>query len=132
MLWWNDDLKTGVESIDEQHKSIFYKANEIFDMGIDTDMEDLKNTINFLMCYTNNHFLEEEQLMMENQYNEFIEHRRQHNLFVEEIYKIYKRVDKGQVDDDLFNDLKIMIIEWFAKHINGSDKNFVKYFNSIK
>ncbi len=132
MLWWNDELETGVKSIDMQHKSIFDKSNEIFDMGEDTDIEDLEEVISFLMCYTNNHFSDEEQLMLENQYSEFIEHRRQHNLFVEEIYKLYLRVEKNEINEDLFNDLKVIIIEWFARHINTSDKEFVEYFNTIE
>lgn len=128
MLWWNDELETGIKSVDEQHKSIFSKANEIFDMGKNTQKKDLKRIINFLMSYTNNHFLEEEQLMIENQYGRFMEHRKQHNLFVEAIYKIYLRVDNDEIDEDLFNDLKILIIEWLAKHINVEDKDFVRFF----
>lgn len=127
MLWWSDDLKTGVEQIDNEHKSIFDKANEIFDLGKNTTIEELKSVISFLMSYTNNHFLEEEQLMIENQYDKFLEHKERHNLFVEEVYKIYLRANEGEIDEDLFNDLKILIIEWLAKHINGYDKEFVKF-----
>lgn len=132
MLWWNDDLQTGIKSIDDQHKAIFSKANEIFDIGINTKKEDLKKIINFLMSYTNNHFLEEEQLMIESGYNKFMEHKQQHNLFVEEIYKVYLRVENDEINEDLFDDLKIMIIEWLTKHINNSDKDFVKYFKTAR
>ncbi len=129
MLWWTDDLETGIETIDNQHKTIFNKANEIFDLGKDTEVDKLKEIISFLMSYTNSHFLEEEQLMIDNQYNEFLEHKESHNLFVEEIYKIYLRVENGKIDEDLFNDLKALIIEWLARHINTKDKNFVRFLS---
>lgn len=131
MLWWNDELETGVKVIDEQHKSIFVMANEIFEMGIKTNIEDLKKIISFLMSYSNNHFSEEEQLMTECDYDRLLEHREQHNLLVEEIYKIYLRVNNSKIDE-LFNDLKLFTIELLANHINTVDKDFVKFYNNVK
>lgn len=132
MLWWNDNLATGVKTIDDQHKSIFDKANEIFDMGKNTKPKELKEIISFLISYTNNHFLDEEQLMLENHYGSFIEHREQHNLFVKEIYKIYLRANNEEINEELFNDLKVLIIQWLANHINNADKKFVDFYREVK
>lgn len=124
MLWWTDELETGVELIDSQHKSIFKKAHEIFELGVDFDKKELKKMIGFLMGYTNNHFTDEENLMVDYEYKDLLEHRRQHNYFVEEIYKIYLRSTE-KIDEKLLNDLKDLVTKWLREHINVHDKKFV-------
>lgn len=37
MLEWNRDLEMGVKTIDDQHKAIILKANEIFQMDENTE-----------------------------------------------------------------------------------------------
>ena len=125
MLWWSDSLKTGIESIDNQHKAMFNKADEIFNLGADVDKDEFKKVISFLMSYTNNHFSEEEELMVTYRYENLIEHRREHNYFVEEIYKLYIESFKG-ISLELLIELKILIIEWLANHINVDDKKFIE------
>lgn len=124
MLWWTEDLRTGIEKIDEQHKSIFDKASEIFDLGSQSKLEDIEEVFIFLMNYASNHFYQEETLMIENSYNNFIDHRRQHNYFIEELYKIYMKTIDNNSEESL-NDLKVLIIDWLVNHINVADKEFI-------
>lgn len=125
MLLWSDDLETGIESIDSQHKSIFEKAEEIFELDIDVNQDKFKKLISFLMSYTNAHFSDEEELMINYGYEDLVEHRREHNYFVEEIYKIYLESMK-KIDQETIIKLKILIIEWLANHIKVDDKKFIK------
>ncbi len=126
MLWWTDDLKTGIDSIDKQHKSIFDKASEIFNLETNSSTKEIESIFVFLMSYANNHFYEEEILMMENSYENFIEHRRQHNYFIEEIYNIYQNIINGHASEENLNNLKVLIIDWLANHINGDDKKYIE------
>lgn len=125
MLWWTDDLKTGIKTIDEQHKGIFDKAREIINLGVNSDIKDIEKIFVFLMSYANNHFYEEELFMMEHSYKDFIEHRNQHNYFIIEIYKIYQKIINEGVSEETLNDLKVLIIEWLANHISGDDKRYI-------
>ena len=78
------------------------------------------------MDYSNNHFYDEEKLMMVEEYEGFIDHRSKHNYFIEKIYEIYQKIiDKGLTEDDL-NNLKVLIIEWLVNYINGDDKKFIE------
>lgn len=125
MLWWTDDLRVGIDSIDKQHKSIFDKASEIFNLGKDSNMEEIEKVFIFLMSYANNHFYDEEILLMENSYEDFVGHRRKHNYFMEEIYKIYQKTIGGQVSEETLNELKVLIIDWLANHINSDDRKYI-------
>ncbi|MCK9444615.1 MAG: bacteriohemerythrin [Tissierellaceae bacterium] len=126
MLWWTDDLKTGIEIIDKQHKSIFDKANKIFNLGTSSSREEIEKIFIFLMNYTINHFSDEEKVMLDNHYDDFMKHREQHNYFVEQVYKIYYNFKGDKITDEALNELKMLIIEWLANHINKDDKDFIK------
>lgn len=124
MLWWTEDLETGIDIIDEQHKSIFDKAKEIFDLGPESDIETVEKIFIFLMNYANNHFYEEEMLMLENSYKGFLNYRKKHNHFIEEIYRIYQKTIENSSEENL-NELKVLIIDWLANHISCDDKEFI-------
>jgi len=126
MLWWTDDLKIGIDSIDNQHKSIFDKSNEVFNLGIESDIYDIEKVFTFLMNYATNHFYEEEAVMIECKYDNFLVHRNQHNYFIEEIYKIYQNIINNNICESNLNDLKVLIIEWLANHINFDDRQFIE------
>lgn len=126
MLWWTEELRTGIDYIDKQHKSIFDKANEIFNLGIESETKDVEKTFKFLINYSNDHFHEEEEYMIELKYNDFIEHRNQHNYFVESIYKIYENIMINGLSMENINNLQVLIIEWLANHISVYDKKFIK------
>lgn len=127
MLWWTDDLKIGIESIDKQHKAIFDKSNEIFNLGIKSDISDIEKIFTFLMSYATNHFYEEESVMIESKYDKFIEHRNQHNYFIEEVYMIYQDIISSDLSEASLNDLKVLIIDWLANHISYDDKQFIEH-----
>ena len=132
MLRWDDSIETGIKNIDDQHKSIIIKANEVLNMDENTSKGDLSQIVSFLMSYTNNHFLEEERLMIESNYDKFIEHRQEHNLFVEEVYKIYLRINNEKMDKKIFEDLKNTMVTWLEKHLHNADKNFAQHMKNIR
>lgn len=129
MLWWTDDLETGISTVDEQHKNMFNKANEIFDLGINEDIGKVKKIFIFLMEYSNNHFHDEEKLMIQEEYKGFMKHRTEHNFFIEKIYEIYQSISSEGITEDNLNDLKVLIIDWLVNHINGEDKEFIRSRN---
>lgn len=132
MLRWDDSLETGIKIIDDQHKAIITKANKILKMDANTDKSELSEIISFLMSYTNNHFLEEERLMIESNYDKFIEHRQEHNLFVEEIYRIYLRINNNGIDTKIFDDLKNIMVNWLERHLHDADRDFATHINKAK
>ena len=126
MLWWTEDLATGVEVIDNQHKSIFKKAEEIISLEPTTDKETINNLFTFLMDYSKNHFNEEEKFMIENVYMGFKEHREEHTYFIEELHEIYLLASIEGNSEDVINRLKLLIINWLVEHINTQDKKFIQ------
>lgn len=125
MLWWTDELKTGVDQIDNQHKTIFEKANLVFNLEKDSNKEELEEVFVFLMDYANNHFYEEEAMMMKYNYEGFLDHRKEHNYFIEEIYNIYQDVKENAMNENNITLLKALFIDWLINHISVEDKKYV-------
>lgn len=130
MLWWDEKLATGIETIDNQHKSIFQKAEDILSFDRETGMADIKEALSYLIKYTVNHFANEEDAMMQIGYPNFVKHREEHSYFMNEIYKLGIVIrDKG-VNQDVVDQLKLLIIEWLINHISESDKAFVDFYKN--
>ena len=62
---WTDDLSVGVELIDEQHKELFNRINDLVTaIKSATCTYKLPDVIQFLEDYIVKHFSEEERYMM--------------------------------------------------------------------
>lgn len=129
MLWWTDDLKIGVENIDNQHKMIFDKANDIFNLGINAKKEEIEKVFIFLMEYTTNHFFEEEELMRLNDFPYYENHKKSHSHFMGEVKKLYDGIVNHGISEDDLNRLKVLIIELLGWHISKEDQLFVDFIN---
>ncbi|NIS21839.1 MAG: hemerythrin family protein, partial [Thermoplasmata archaeon] len=80
---WTPDLATGVELIDEQHKQLIDRMNELdravrFSRGVPKIIK----TLDFLIEYTDFHFGTEEKNMVELKYPEYEDHKENHAEFV--------------------------------------------------
>lgn len=126
MLWWDERLTTGVEAIDQQHKSIFRKANQILSLEVTTDYEEIMTEFDFLVDYALEHFSQEEKVMLEYHYEGFKHHRMQHSYFMNEIFDIKMELKEGNITVDVLDKLKLLIIEWLVNHINQEDKALVE------
>lgn len=133
MLWWDESLATGVQVIDQQHKGIFDKVEEILSLEETTDIKRIKKSLKFLVHYAMTHFADEESLMIQNSYPDFLKHREEHTYFMKELFEITKGIlQSSKIDVDNIDNLKLLVVEWLANHIHGSDKTFVAYSNSVK
>lgn len=132
MLWWNENLSIGIESIDQQHKSIFDKTGEILSLEETTDIATINKTFEFLINYVTTHFGDEESLMIQKGYPGFIKHREEHTYFMKELFKIVgKVINSEKIEEENIDKLKLLVIEWLVNHIHESDKTFVSFCNSL-
>lgn len=129
MLWWRENLATGIKMIDDQHKGIFEKTEKVLSLDSSSDKKAVNDTFIFLMNYCVNHFSEEEQAMLEYGYKDFKHHREQHNYFIEELYKIHTDIKTNGINEDALDSLKVLVIDWLANHISEEDKKFADSIN---
>lgn len=69
---WNESLSVGVDQIDEQHKELFKRVDQLFEAGKNQKAKEyIGELLDFLDDYTKKHFQEEEQYMQRIQYPEY-------------------------------------------------------------
>lgn len=122
---WTDDLKTGDEVVDYQHKKIFYYLNILI---ATTDRKDiafhiLQNTINGLVEYTNIHFADEEMILQSLNCPDFEIHQKEHRACANQILSFKQRFDKGE---DIRVELIAFIKNWLTDHLKEVDMKALK------
>lgn len=131
MFVWTEELATGNRQIDDQHKEIFRKADDVFRLTEDLspggfDPELVKKSFKFLVTYVFEHFNNEEQLMRESQYADYESHRNAHVQFLKKINQLNKNLKEQGVTPEFASELKMIIIELLVEHIDELDKKFAK------
>lgn len=118
----SDDLITGVEAVDDQHRQLFAWGNALlFPEGDDLDATEFNNGLSYLDAYVSFHFATEEQAMKAAGYPRFEAHHWQHSHFRREIRQLRDRALADGPSHPLALQLHYLLHDWFAGHIRFSD-----------
>ncbi|HEY6612204.1 MAG TPA: bacteriohemerythrin [Pseudomonas sp.] len=124
---WSSELEVGIELIDEQHRWLVDKTNELFDrlVSAEPDAAEIGEVLEGLMDYTMNHFIVEEEIFHRLGYSETEAHKAQHDKFTAQIMDLLQRHDAGEISGSETLDL---LAEWLTHHILKVDKAYVSFF----
>lgn len=125
-LIWQDDLNTGIEVIDNQHRRIVEMINHLHGMHPGTERLVVAEVIDELVDYTLSHFAFEEALMEDAGYTFSHAHKRVHEIFTKRVSEYRMRFAAGE---DITGELKHMLSRWLFNHIRSDDK---AYADSVK
>lgn len=126
LVEWSQDLETGIELIDSQHKMLCAYINALHraaekNHGGQAIME----IVGCLKAYTSTHFSTEEQYFSHSAYPDTEKHKQIHRRFVETVTEVERNLVNGatSVNDELLVFLK----NWLLNHIKGTDQQFVSF-----
>ncbi|MEO0234504.1 MAG: bacteriohemerythrin [candidate division WOR-3 bacterium] len=117
---WNDNLKTGNEKIDEQHKKLIEMINLLYtSMKKGEGKNVLEKLLKELLDYTQYHFETEEKFFNNIKEKNFDKHIKEHNNFTFKIKEFKIRFESGEkfFTIELLNFLK----DWLLNHIRKVD-----------
>lgn len=131
-IQWTNDLTVGYGKIDEQHKELFKKVNNLLEAcNQGKGKEEVGNIINFLGDYVVEHFGTEEDIMRKNNYPQYPEQKQQHECFIKSFNDLKSEFEsKGGSVLTVLHANK-MIVDWLTNHIGRSDKALGTFLNSI-
>lgn len=122
-LEWRDDLNTGIDVIDGQHKRIVDYINRLYEVCRHLEEgSEVKHIITELVDYTLSHFAFEESLLEEAGYGHCAEHIGKHNAFRNQIFGFKERAAKGE---NVADELLVLLQEWLFEHIKSEDGQYV-------
>lgn len=124
-LQWSDEYKTGVDTIDEQHQSMFGFFAQAEAMVAQRNTSELPRVINALIEYAISHNAFEEVLMQQAGYPLLASHRKQHEEFKRRANgykkKLLEGIDPIHVAREVRNDIGL----WLINHIKEEDQKYV-------
>lgn len=122
LISWSPDLAVHVDKIDEQHKELFRRFNQVGDAIWDgKGKEEVGKFLGFMAEYVVIHFQDEENLMLQNDYPGYSAQKSAHEHFTQQIMEIKEKFDKGQADTPLVVRVVEELGNWFKNHIRSLD-----------
>jgi len=135
---WTEDLSIGVELIDNQHKELFSRINDLVAaIKQHTCKYKIGDVVRFLDEYIIFHFGEEERFMQKHKYPHYPQHKAQHTKFIESFNELKKEIHKlegGRKPGsyDLSVETNQVVVDWILDHIVKVDKEFGAFLKTLK
>ncbi len=135
LFQWDKNLETGLGTVDHQHRKLVDIVNRLGSLIADDDDIRLVNNIDELfddlVKYTLYHFTEEEKLSDRANVDSRHcgPHRREHQLFVEEVGLMYQGMASGGADYG--RKLLEYLLNWLVSHIVGLDMAMARQIRMI-
>ena len=122
MYKWDTYLETGNKEIDNQHKEwIAYLNNLIKAFQDGKGKDEIIKTMDFLLQYTVKHFAAEEALMLSNNYEDFLVHRRYHEEFKITARSLIRQLITEGPNEKLVDAAISTLRGWLLNHIKSDD-----------
>lgn len=126
---FDDNLITGNEMIDGQHKELIDRIN-----GLLKSCQEGKGktaamkTLEYLSEYTEFHFQAEEKLQEEISYPGIAEHKAKHAEFKNAVEELHQMLEEQEGPTDAFVEaVQKNVVEWLYYHIKGFDRSVAEY-----
>lgn len=127
-LNWDNNLSTGITSIDNQHKELFNRINQLLlAMKEGKAKNEIMKTLDFLEEYVIKHFTEEEMIQKKNDYPKYNMQHEQHEQFKNELKKLRETFDSKGTSSLLVLNVQKEMSTWWKTHITGMDKDLGKF-----
>jgi len=120
---WTADLATGVNEIDNLHKELFQRINNLLEAcNHGKGKEEIKKVIWFLEDYVITHFSEEEKYMGKYDYPDGLGHKKQHLEFMENFFRLKTQFEAEGPGVHIVVITNRLVVDWLRNHIRKIDK----------
>ncbi|MFI3155902.1 MAG: bacteriohemerythrin [Methylococcaceae bacterium] len=125
---WNDNFKTGIPRIDEQHHRLVDLINMLANhLAHQSDIHTLNSIFTELSEYAVYHFRTEEDIWSHYFHEDELEaeHKKVHHSFIETVFEL-KNEQNTKPLDQVVADILSFLTHWLAYHILDNDMHMAK------
>ena len=128
-LTWSDEYSVGVTEFDNEHKVLIKMLNDLHEaMQVGKGKAVMTTILDDMIKYVGTHFANEEKHMVELNYPDYEEHKKQHREFVKKTLEFQEKFNDGKLG--LSVEVMFFLKDWTLSHIKGSDQSYGPFFNS--
>ena len=131
---WNINFETGIQEIDEQHKTLVILLNKLANSLTQEKITEVEETFVQLAKYAEYHFESEEKIWkkyFDGNNLIFKSHKESHDSFLPTVIELQEK-NKDKPFYDTTEEILLFLIRWLAFHIIDEDKRLALIINSIQ
>ena len=130
---WVNDLATGNEKIDSQHKHLISALNELLDScACGQGRTKLVSTLEFLIGYVVKHFDDEEKLQLQYNYPGYVNHKNVHEAFKVDVGELARNLKADGPTVRLVGKVNSFLGDWLVKHIKQEDMKVADHIRNVE
>ncbi len=119
---WKDSLSVGVEEIDDQHKELIKRVDDLAtSIQKNKGRDRIFHLLNFMEDYTEFHFQSEEKYMERFDYPGTDDHRGEHLRFMDVVARLKGKFKEKGRREDFAMEIQQFLIDWLILHIQNTD-----------
>ena len=122
LLQWTEEYRIGIKALDYEHQDLFAHIDRLLvDIARHDDKAEIEICLGKIHKRLQAHFALEEQFMKEKKYPRYVEHKREHDKFLDDFVDAMTSFenDPGAPQSDM---LETEVKRWFTNHVLNSDK----------
>jgi|SRR6185369_17523958 len=127
---WKDELATGNEVIDSQHKELFRRFNN-FQTACKQGkgLDELSNLLSYLGNYVRSHMAQEEQLQIVYNYPGYRMHKKEHDDFTNNLRRLEEQLNTQGITPALLIRTNMAFITWLTRHFTWVDTDLASFLH---
>ena len=120
LLTWNDGFSVGIDSVDFEHQEMIELINQLYaELSDRTDTEAIEHFLGDIHATISAHFALEERVMKRSGYDEYQEHKEDHEELLDQIRDLMDEFEGNP--EEAIGVLKNRLGDWFEGHFASFD-----------
>ena len=129
---WTEELSVGYGLIDEQHKELFSRYNDLLNACKEgKGREAIIPVLDFMIEYVTRHFAEEEQFMKQYDYPEMNEHINEHKELFKHVNAVYKELQDKGATVSVITSINHSMCSWLIRHVKQTDVKLGRFLADL-
>ncbi|GAB4225098.1 MAG: hypothetical protein Kow0032_00100 [Methyloligellaceae bacterium] len=126
LIEWRKEYETGVAEVDHEHRELVDLINELHaEIGADAPREKISAFLGEVFAKISAHFALEETVMRKHDYDEYADHKADHEKLLDDLRDIMDAFEAG-TDTDYKEALGLAVRDWFVNHFKTKDARLHK------
>lgn len=126
LIEWRKEFETGVSEVDHEHRELVDLINELHEqVGAGASKETIIAFLGEVFAKISAHFALEETVMRKHGYDEYAEHKAEHEKLLDDLRDIMDDVEAETAEDYQWA-LGTAVRDWFVNHFKTKDARLHK------
>lgn len=120
LINWQENFSVGVPSVDHEHRELIDLINRVYEeLVAGADVEGVIQGLGEVFAKISAHFALEEKVMIEQGYDQYLQHKSDHEDLLDDIRDIMDDCETtGRLDEQMLAD---RLRSWFVTHFRDQD-----------